>query len=163
MARAVQFRTAGFTMVELVVTLVLIAIIAVVAIPRGPEPAPGLAAQAEQLASDIRYIQSRAMARSERHRVCLAAGGYTFATTSCASPIVHPATGSAAAVGFSGVTFTWSANLNNAYLAFDSGGVPYTTDPGTALIANATITITSNQGGTRGITISPETGRVLAP
>jgi prepilin-type N-terminal cleavage/methylation domain-containing protein len=155
-------REPGFTLIEMVVTLILVAIIAFTAIPRGPDTTPSLAAQGEQLVSDLRYVQSRAMALGVRHRLCLAAAGYTIATTSCATPIAHPATGDTAPVGFGGITLSW-AGLPNNYVAFDSAGVPYITDPGTALSANATITLTSNQGGSQMVTISPETGRAVSP
>jgi MSHA pilin protein MshC len=154
-------RNSGYTLIELVATLILVAIIALVAIPRGPDSTPSLAAQAEQLISDIRYVQSLAISRGVRHRLCLAAAGYTIATTSCGTPIAHPATGNTTPIGFTGVTL--SSSLPNDYVAFDTAGVPYSTDPGTALTGNATITLTSNQGGSRAITVSPETGRAASP
>lgn len=150
----------GFTLVELVVMLVLAALLAFAAIPRHQDRgAISVSALAEQLASDIRYTQSLAMTSGQRNRINLAAASYQI-TTSAGVPVVHPATGSAAAIPLSDVSLTLSG-LANGYIAFDGKGIPYTdVVAGTPLGASATITL-SSAGKTRQVVVSPQTGRVI--
>ena len=149
----------GFTVAELVVILVLVAILAFAVIPRYQDKgAINVSALAEQLASDIRYTQSLAMTSGQRNRINLAAASYQI-TTSSGGPVVHPATGSTAVISLSNVSLTLSG-LSNSYIAFDGKGIPYTDVAGTVLSANATITLNSS-GSTRQVVVSPQTGRVI--
>ena len=60
----------GFTLIELVIIIVLLAIIAAVAIPRmGDVTSMKAAATAEKLKSDIRYAQELAMTQNRSYRV----------------------------------------------------------------------------------------------
>lgn len=151
----------GFTLVELVVILVLVAFLAFAAIPRHQDRgAINVSALAEQLASDIRYTQSLAMTSGQRNRINLAAASYQI-TTSAGVPVVHPATGSSAAISLSNASLSgYNPPLTNSYIAFDGKGIPYTDVVGASLGANATITLNS-AGSTRQIVISPQTGRVI--
>jgi MSHA pilin protein MshC len=150
----------GFTVVELVAVIVLVAILAITAIPRFQDRnAIDVSAKAQQLASDIRYTQSLAMATGQRNRINLAATSYQI-TTSSGVPVVHPATGSTAPISLGGVSLSgYNPPLTNNYLAFDAKGVPYTDVAGTTLNTNAVITLTES-GSTRTVTVSPQTGRV---
>ncbi|MBF0185272.1 MAG: prepilin-type N-terminal cleavage/methylation domain-containing protein [Magnetococcales bacterium] len=58
----------GFTLLELLLTLMLSAILLLVAQPHWPN-ALLLSAQAEQLAQDIRYTQALAMQRQQTHTI----------------------------------------------------------------------------------------------
>lgn len=152
----------GFTLVELAVILVLAAILAFVAVPRYLDRgAISVSAVAEQVASDIRYTQSLAMTSGQRNRINLAAASYQI-TSSAGVPLVHPATGSSAAISLNNVSLSgYNPPLTNNYLAFDGKGIPYTdVVAGTPLGANATITLTSS-GSTRQVVVSPQTGRVV--
>jgi type II secretory pathway pseudopilin PulG len=151
----------GFTLVELVVILMLVAFLAFAAIPRYQDRgAINVSALAEQLASDIRYTQSLAMTSGQRNRINLAAASYQI-TTSAGVPLVHPATGSSAAISLNNVSLSgYNPPLTNNYVAFDAKGVPYTDVAGTVLSANATITLNS-AGSTRQVIVSPQTGRVV--
>ena len=155
-----SFAESGFTFVELVAIVVLVAILAFTAIPRYlNQGAIDVSAKADQLASDIRYTQSLAMTTGQRNRINLAAASYQI-TTSSGTPLVHPATGSAAAIPLGGVSLSgYNPPLTNNYVAFDAKGVPYTDVAGTALTSNASITL-SESGSTRTVTVSPQTGRV---
>ena len=155
-----SFAKNGFTLVELVAVIVLVAILAFTAIPRFQDKnAIDVSAKAQQLANDIRYTQSLAMATGQRNRINLAAASYQI-TTSSGTPLVHPATGSAAAIPLGGVSLSgYNPPLTNNYVAFDAKGVPYTDVAGTALTSNASITL-SESGSTRTVTVSPQTGRV---
>ena len=60
----------GFTLIELIIIIVLLAIMAAVAIPRmGDVTSMKAAATAEKLKSDIRYAQELAMTQNRSYRV----------------------------------------------------------------------------------------------
>lgn len=150
-------KSRGFTLIEVIVTLVLMSILAFVFIPRNPVQSVNSVGLSEQLLADIRYAQSLAMTRGERYCISFTASGYRLGRGStCATPIPHPATGSTGTVPLGNGSLSW-ANLPNNYLVFSSKGVPYT-DATTALAADATVTI-AYSGGTKVIAVSPETGR----
>ncbi|MCR4303774.1 MAG: type II secretion system GspH family protein [Gallionella sp.] len=165
MARILHIRStrdSGFTLVELAVIILLVGILAFTAIPRFAGPSLRVDAQAEQLASDIRYTQTLAMTRGDRFRINLTATGYQITSSTGATTVVHPGTGSTNAVALNGVTLSgWNPPLTNDYVAFDGRGVPYSLyTSSTGLAANATITL-SGGGSQRNLVISPETGRVV--
>ena len=154
----------GFTLVELIAIILLVGILAFVAVPRFSGPSLRVDAQAEQLASDIRYTQTLAMTQGDRFRINLTATGYQITSSTGAATVAHPGTGSTNAVALNGVTLSgWSPPLTNNYLAFDSRGVPYSlVTSSTGLAASATITL-SGGGYARNLLVSPETGRVVLP
>src|SRR3989344_3212086 len=151
-------RESGFTMVELVAIIILVALLAFTAMPRLPGPSLDVDSQAEQLAAGIRYTQSLSMTRGDRYRVNLTAAGYQITDSGGLNPEVHPGTSSTNPGALEGVSLAgYNPPLTNNYVAFDGRGIPYV-DASPALSANATITLTG--GATRNIVISPETGRV---
>lgn len=159
----------GFTIIEVVITIVLLGILAAALLPRTPiREAVTILGRAEQLASDIRYAQTLSMTTGARHCLALdpAAGppysGYRLTNgAACNTTVVHPA-GLTQPISLcsSGTCFT-ATSLPNDYVQFDGLGVPYAVaGSATALAANAVITI-SDAGGTKNITISHTTGRVV--
>ena len=154
--------TEGFTLVEMIIVLILIGIIAVVTIPRAPSRGSlTIDGQANQLASDIRYVQTLSMTRGQRYCLNLAAGSYSMTTASstCTSSagVEHPA-GLGFPITLEGVTLGWT-NLPNNYVIFSGQGVPFSA-AATALGNDAVITL-SGDGGPKTVTISPVTGRVV--
>jgi prepilin-type N-terminal cleavage/methylation domain-containing protein len=146
----------GYSLIELVLTILLISLIAVMATTLFPGRAVNLGAQAQQLAGDIRYVQSLSMTRGARHFINLQTSSYSFANASGA--VVHPATGSTAPMVLEGVSLTAPAGS----YAFDGKGAPYTSSG--ALGADATITLTDTASGqTRSVVITQQTGRVTVP
>jgi len=156
----------GFTLVELVVMLMLVAILAFVALPRSSRNTIELSGQAEQVATDVRYAQALSMTRGAalgsqgRYCIFFTATGYQFRhnnnsyATPCTTAVVHPATGSATAIVLSG-TAVAIANLTGNYIEFDTKGQP------TSFIApagDATVTLNAT-GGPRKVVISPVTGK----
>ena len=165
--RVRQFRLVnrGFTLVELVVVLLLIAILAFVALPRLSQNTIELSSQAEQVATDIRYAQTLSMTRGAalgsqgRYCIFFTATGYQYRNngnsyaTPCTVAVNHPATGSSAAIVLSGTAVS-TANLTGNYLEFDTKGQPASF---AAPASNATITLSAT-GGPRTVVVSPVTG-----
>jgi prepilin-type N-terminal cleavage/methylation domain-containing protein len=163
----------GFTLRELLIVMVLVGIISAIAVSRMSNDPLVLATQAEQLASDIRYLQSLAMtqaattAAQARYRInFVSASTYTF-TRADGTAVPHPLTGSAAATALSsGVTMTLPpANLGNSLLGFDGQGIPYTDAAVSVPLgvgATASITLTKN-AAVRTVTVAPQTGLVRVP
>jgi prepilin-type N-terminal cleavage/methylation domain-containing protein len=149
--------SAGFTLVELVIVLVLLGILAIAIIPRDPGRTLDVRAQADELASDIRYAQSLSMTRGQRFCVSLITGGYslTTAASNCVTTVEHPA-GMTQPVLIQNATLGWT-NLPNNYVVFDGKGIPYTNTTTALLTSNAVITFS---GASNTVTISPTTGRV---
>jgi type II secretion system protein H len=133
---------AGFSLVELVVVMIIVAVLAFVALPRTNNDATMLAAEAERLAAEIRYAQSLAMTRGQPHWIAFSGGnGYQF-FQSGAVAVPHPA-GEASPVKMqTGTTFSL-ASLPNSLVAFNGLGTPYTdsTPVSSVLATNADITV----------------------
>src|SRR3989344_9560466 len=95
----------GFTLVELVAIIILVALLAFTAIPRLPGPSLGVDSQAEQLAAEIRYTQSLSMTRGDRFLVNLTAAGYQITDSGGLNPEVHPGPRSPNPVAPDGASF----------------------------------------------------------
>ncbi|MEX2163359.1 MAG: GspH/FimT family pseudopilin [Sulfuricaulis sp.] len=163
-SRIQSTRYGGFTLMELVVIIVLVAILAFTVVPRYlSKGSIDVSIMAEQLANDIRFTQSLAMTSGNGNRINLTAAAYQI-TTSSGGPVVHPVTGSSAPISMNNVSLSgYNPPLTNNYVAFDGKGVPYTdVAASTALAAAASITLTAG-GNTRTVMISPQTGRVIVP
>jgi prepilin-type N-terminal cleavage/methylation domain-containing protein len=159
----------GFTLIELVILLLIIAVLAVVVNINWPGSTLNLGAQTSQLATDLRYTQALSMTRGQRY--CLKISGNTY-------QIVNSATGTAMVLAYGNLTATLGNGIafgaispgGSAMFVFDGSGIPYysssttcnTTNAqaATALTGNGSI-ILSAGGQTRTILISAETGRVL--
>jgi prepilin-type N-terminal cleavage/methylation domain-containing protein len=155
------YRHTGFTLIEMVMVLILIGVLAVVFVPRAPSKGSlTFAGQAQQLASDIRYVQALSMTRGQRHCLNLTGTGYSMTTSNCSTSVgvEHP-TGAVFPITLEGVTL--SSNLSSSLVTFTGKGEPYTDAAATtALATNAVITL-NGDGGTRYVCVSPATGRVF--
>jgi len=158
-----QLRSHGFTLVELIVVMVVMGILAAVFIPRSNNPAIIVSTQAEQLAADIRYLQSLAMTQGwngtvpRHYRINFTPTTYYFADDF--GGVAHPS-GTTAAIAYAGGVSSTLSNLPNNLVSFDGLGAPHT-DIGvsTSLAATATISLTSG-GTTLLVCIYQETGMV---
>jgi prepilin-type N-terminal cleavage/methylation domain-containing protein len=139
-------RVGGFTLVEVVVTMVIIGILAVTVMPRINFDLPGtasVAGAAYMVASDIRYAQEFAMANRVSKEIRFASGSdsYSFSPTSGLDPSGQ----------LQGATIGTTITIT-----FNSLGEPISIPVGTGSV---TISI-SGIGGTRTIRIWNYTGKV---
>lgn len=150
-------RTAGFSLLELILVLVLVGALAAIATPRWLENDISLGAVAQQLQHDMRLTQSLAMTRGQRHRIVFdsATNAYGLADASGA-PVNHPLTGAATVALPAGVVFSGNG-FSSGFLAYDGLGRPY--DGATALTAGTAVQL-SRGGATRTLTVTPATGFV---
>src|SRR5256884_8142716 len=160
----------GFTLVELVMVLLVITILAFVVLPRQSQNTLELSAQADQVATDIRYAQVLSMTRGAalgsqgRYCIFFTATGYQSRNTGnsyatpCTVAVNHPATGSSAAIVLAG-TAVATANLTGNYLEFDTKGQPTSF---TAPASNATVTLNAT-GGPPPAGGTPRPGKGAAP
>jgi prepilin-type N-terminal cleavage/methylation domain-containing protein len=157
-------RVYGFTLPEMIVVLLVIAVIAAIAIPRMGNDPILVSTQADQLAGDIRYVQTLAMTKGQRFVVSFPSATSYRILDSGGNPVAHPSSGSSAALALpAGFTLALQATspAGNA-LGFDGLGVPYSvTAPATfngPLAAQATITLTRD-AATQQVKIAPQTGK----
>jgi MSHA pilin protein MshC len=160
---APRFFSAGWTLLELVVVMMVAGLLAFFAL-RVFQPKEALALeQAERLRNDLRHMQMLAITWGQALRLTAAATSYSVscvtagATAPCnASPVVDPATGKAYTVNLeSGLSLTGPGFT----LDLDALGRPKN---GAALLtANATFTI-GGASATRTVVVAPLTGFATA-
>ena len=151
----------GFTLIELIMVIIVVAILAIGAMARLPDATLNLSAQAEQLAGDIRLAQSMAMTRGQRFGIKInanPANTYQIVDQNGNGTVVHPVTGNTTAINLASTVAT-----TNALIEFDGKGKPYidVLTPATPLAGMAIITLTKN--GARTVTVEVETGKVSIP
>ncbi len=154
-----MIRTAGFTLVELVVTIGLLAIVAAVAVPRFFQASTfDSRGFYDKSAAVVRAAQKTAVAWRRNVFVCVTATQITAgAANTCAPPLDRPSGGAITEAAPTGVT------LNTVTFGFDGLGRPVNS-AGTLLTAVTTITFSSTIAGdpARQITVAAETGYVAA-
>jgi len=145
----------AFTLIELLITMVIVGILSVVIITKWPNSVIQVAAQNEQLASGIRLAQSMSMGSNQKFRVNLYSDHYQIMDETGS-----PVTGFPPQYFSTGLTLTIPGILSNNYVTFGGTGEPYI-DTVTPLASTAILTLTAGSN-TRQILISPETGHILA-
>jgi len=153
----------GFTLIELTVVITILSIITLAFMISFSKTVINLNAQAELLASDIRYTQNLAITHGQRYRFVLnspSANSYRILNEN--GTVENLAYGASSASLGSGISFGAITNLPNSLINFDTLGIPYTdtASPGNKLNTTATISITSG-GTTKILSITPQTGRVI--
>lgn len=145
------FRTRGFTLVELVMVIVVVAILGVVMLTRYHDPAEtGVSIEADRLGRDIRHVQILAMTWGQTLRLTAAGTGYSVSCVTAGSapcnvaPVVDPATAAAFAR-----TLETGITVAGAALDIDALGRPVS--GGALLNADTVYTLT---GGSQNSTVT---------
>ena len=142
----------GFTLIELIVALVILAIISSVVFIRSPsQQSFEVDAWAETLLRDIRYTQILSMSLNRSYRIIFASQRYTIQDEN-SQPHQHPASELNYIPLPSGMTLSSSQTT----VVFDGAGVPRDTG-GSELSSNTTITLTAGSESAT-VNIAPQTG-----
>lgn len=158
-------REKGFTLIELVATLLIVAIVSVVVISRGTSTADvNLKASAEAVKSHIRYAQMRAMNMTSSDTICAASfgmfmsGGSYYMFRDCNTGNKVPLPGADG----SDVTLPGGMTVSGGTFSFDVWGMPYpVVNPASTINPSSTINLTiSYQGQTEPVIITQNTGYV---
>ena len=152
----------GFTIVELVVVMIIVAVLAATLLPKTSDRIINVNAQADQIAGDIRYVQSLSMTQGQRYYINFPnSTTYSFFAASGMVAIPHPATGSTTPIPLAaGITLA-VAPASAVAIAFDGKGAPYLGTAATSPLSGANAVITLSGGNaTAAVTVFPETGRV---
>lgn len=162
---------AGFTFIEIVIVITLIAILAWLAFPSiGALGEMRLDAAARRVASDIRYAQNRAIGSRTVHgvRFDIASNRYIVYAVNSGSAIVNPANrGQNLVVSFAALTETRGVSIESASfgstpgVTFDYYGVPR--DSAGVDLAAAGRVVLLYQGQRDTIQVTPQTGAVQVP
>jgi len=145
--------SSGFTLIELVAVMVIIAALAAMAIPRFAHNDATVPAQADQLGRAIRHAQAMAMSQGRALTLDIqSATGYAITDGASATPLPGTSDEGHLYTLINGVT------LSGADLEFDSLGRPLNS----ATLANAaqSWTLTGVGGNTASVSIQPVTGFV---
>lgn len=149
----------GFTLVELVVTIMILGILALIAVPRWVGgSAFGSRAFYDEVQSVVRYAQKTAIAwRNTPVYVCVTATTVSARTGSCSGALVaHPVVGELIATAPSGVTLSPALDF-----CFDGGGrlrdsASLCVNPSATITIAFASTIANDPG--RQIVVEAETG-----
>lgn len=149
----------GFSIVELVLTILLLGLIVAVVPPLVPVSQEGLDGGARKVRADLVYLQQRAMITGQNHGGVFTPGGYELYQVSPATPIVDVMTKELFSVTHGARELARFGNnvvvLGNYQVEFDSIGRP-------VLGGGETLTL-SNGTATRSIFINRNTGLVEMP
>lgn len=153
-------KNAGFTLIECLLTLMILAIISAIIIVRWPNDMIRLSAEAQQLVSVMRYTQSLALSHGSDYRVNFTASSYNITDTdgNTISDIVKGGNN----IYFGQNTSIVLVNLPNNLLVFNGQGIPYIDYNATVPLTSGASIRLSNGNATSSILITPETGRISA-
>lgn len=134
----------GFSLVELLLVVAVLAILAVNVMPKWPAIGLNVNYQAMQVLNDIRYAQALSLTTGNLYAwVKLSSNTYAIYSEGL-TPIILP-NGDTVATLDANTTFGTLTNLPNSYIVFNSTGTPFVTNiaPMTPLASTATIPLVS--------------------
>ena len=142
MTRVTSIRSAGFTLVELIIAIILIGILSAIVMTRiNAKAQHSVTTQADQLRRNLSHIQLLAISQGARLKLAVAAGNYSVCPAltvdaecpgnNATNAIGDPATGEKFSVNLTdGVVFTQPPG----YYHFDSLGRPVSGATGATLV-----------------------------
>lgn len=141
----------GFTLIEVIAVLVIIAVLAAVVISRMTSPSSfGLVSETDILKGHLRYAQYRAMSHTERWGISFSTGSYSLVSPTATTSKL-PNEDSSTHTLTSGITITGAGSA----VHFNEWGNPVT-DTG-VLLPDTTISLTDGST-TQMVTITQNTG-----
>lgn len=146
----------GFTLIEMITVLVVLAIISALITTRGSTMNTDLSARLSEVRSQLRFLQLRAMKNATP--VGLQCDGTSYFARYVANSNTIPLPGeTGATVSLAGKSMT----MSSFFFSFDANGVPYTGTTPTKITSATNSTISITAGGQTGtLTVTPETGFV---
>jgi len=139
-------RQAGFTLIELVMTLIIIGALSVVAYARFNPAIFDLRAAADELLAAIRYAQERSMSHSGVSSYSISINGQGYMVNRDGGAVTHPVTGNSTySRNWTAITISPTASLS-----FDGNG-----DPG---LASPLVLTLQNGSESASITVENVTG-----
>ncbi|NJD36057.1 MAG: prepilin-type N-terminal cleavage/methylation domain-containing protein [Betaproteobacteria bacterium] len=162
MIRITSIRSAGFTLVELIITIIIMGILSAVVMANISARAQhSVTAQADEFRRNLSHLQLLAISQGLRLRLSVNASGTNYTVVSCTTPactstnpVIDPATGLNFSVDLiDGVTLAPASDN----LDFDSLGRPVS---GAALLTGTPARSYTLSGSDRSVTVSvlPITG-----
>ena len=157
---------AGFTLIELIVVVMLLAIAAAVVVPQAMDTSDMQAmAAARTTASDLEYARDLAVTTTDRVTVTLDVSGESYVLTNTSGAIVHPITKAPAYTvnfatqrGFERVDVETASFGSSSAVTFDETGVPAGAS-GSPLAENGQVRISAGASSYL-ITVEAGTGKV---
>jgi MSHA pilin protein MshC len=147
----------GFTLIEMVMVIMVIAILSIVVINQLPAASINIGAEAQIMINNLRYTQALAMYTGQSYYLT-AASGSSYEIVNAGGTASVLAQGNTVRTFPTGVSFG-PTNFPNGLVGFNSHGQPTTDTSGTLLTTVGTLSLT-NGTTTMTITVQPETGRL---
>jgi prepilin-type N-terminal cleavage/methylation domain-containing protein len=155
--RILKCKARGFTLIEIIAVLVILAIIAAVVVSRGfSTDTYTLKGTTEVIKTHLRYAQTRAMSTNAVWGINFSTSKtyFLFKNGAIANRVILPGQDSDI------VTLPTNAPSvpSGVIVSFDLFGKPYTDEAASVLQTDATLTIAVSFGGTENITVYRNTG-----
>ena len=157
----VTTRFSGFTLIELIATMLILSVVAVTVSMRWGASDATISYQADLLARNLRHVQMLAMTWGQSLRMTGAGASYSVVCVAASpsppcntspGPVIDPATGNA-------FTVTLSNNITVSATAVDIDSLGRPLSAG-ALLTTARVFTLSGAGQTWSVTVAPITGFV---
>lgn len=153
--RRMHKKAPGFTIMEIIASLVIMGILVVVVLISGLGGSGDVDGQAKILRARIRFAQARAMGTNSPCGVVVSAGGYfLYLGTNTANKERFPGAESLDVALPSGIGATAGT------VSFDERGRPYSNAAQSTLLAADLVFTLSGGSGSRTVTVTPLTGFV---
>jgi len=151
-------KQSGFTLIELIMVVILLAIVATFASMRFPsQSALQASGFSDVFIQDLQLTAALAISGNQPYRLVITGGTSYQILNQALTPIIFPETGTTTMTIPTGVTITQAGGVTA--IIFDSMGKPYN-QAGTALSAITNFSVNSGTSATT-VSVTPETGYVL--